>query len=196
MDLTTYIDIKAKCHHLKILTRKGTLRQVFIRVYGLENEDAVSHVGIFDHVLWTVAPLTFSLVQSPSFPVWSSILYNRIQCVRGGGGCIRFWASDRLTPAAKVNFLRWRHFALPSMSVIFLRFCWDWFPDGWGNPPARWRSVRPLPATALPAHNQRRLVGWRGKFQIKSNQIKIIYFIYLRYIFHICLMIKIHDIGH
>ncbi len=31
------------CHHLKILTSKGTLRQVFIRVYRLEM--SVSHVG-------------------------------------------------------------------------------------------------------------------------------------------------------
>ncbi len=31
-----------------------------------------------------------------------------------------WWASDRLTPAGK-SFYRWRHFALPSMSLIFLR---------------------------------------------------------------------------
>ncbi len=34
--LINYIDIKAKCHHLKILPCKATLRQVFIRVYVLE----------------------------------------------------------------------------------------------------------------------------------------------------------------
>jgi hypothetical protein len=43
------------------LTCKGTLRQLLIRVY--RTGDTVSHVGIFDPVLWTVAPLTFSLVQ-------------------------------------------------------------------------------------------------------------------------------------
>ncbi len=34
--LINYRDTKAKCRHLKILTCKGTLRQVFIRVYRLE----------------------------------------------------------------------------------------------------------------------------------------------------------------
>jgi hypothetical protein len=51
----------AKCLHLKKLTCKGTLQQVFIR----ETGNAVSHVGIFDPTLWTVAPLPFSLVGSP-----------------------------------------------------------------------------------------------------------------------------------
>ncbi len=34
--LINYTDSKATCRHLKILTWKGTLRQVFIRVYRLE----------------------------------------------------------------------------------------------------------------------------------------------------------------
>jgi hypothetical protein len=34
--LNNYIDTKAKCRHLKIMTWKGTLRQVFSRVYRLE----------------------------------------------------------------------------------------------------------------------------------------------------------------
>jgi hypothetical protein len=34
--LINYIDTKAKCRHLKKLTCKGTLRQVFIIVYRLE----------------------------------------------------------------------------------------------------------------------------------------------------------------
>jgi hypothetical protein len=34
--LINYKDTKTKCRHLKKLTCKGTLRQVFIRVYGLE----------------------------------------------------------------------------------------------------------------------------------------------------------------
>ncbi len=32
----------------------------------LWTSDAVSYVGIFDPALWTVAPLTLSLVSSPS----------------------------------------------------------------------------------------------------------------------------------
>ncbi len=31
-----YVDIKAKCRHLKVFTCKGTLRQVLTRVYRLE----------------------------------------------------------------------------------------------------------------------------------------------------------------
>jgi hypothetical protein len=54
-----YIGTKGKCRHLKKLTCKGTLPQVFIRVYRLVTQ---CHVGIFDQALRTVAPLTFSLV--------------------------------------------------------------------------------------------------------------------------------------
>ncbi len=92
---------------------------VFKRVYRLE-WDTASHVGIFDPIktpnpkcrlywcltefidwrysqscwyfrpgLWTIAPLT-SLVSSPPFPVWISLLhftvYTYIQCVRWDGG--------------------------------------------------------------------------------------------------------------
>ena len=63
--VTGYIDNKAE------LTCKGTLRQVFIRVY---TGDTFSHVGIFDPALGTVAPLSFFLVElspppSPPFPL-------------------------------------------------------------------------------------------------------------------------------
>ncbi len=42
-----------------------------------------------------------------------------------GGGAMGFCASDRYTPAAKslyIQFFIWRHFALPSMSLIFLQY--------------------------------------------------------------------------
>jgi hypothetical protein len=80
--LINYEDTTAKCRHLKKLTCKGTLRQVFIRVYRLEG-DTVSHIGIFDPALWTIAPFPFSLVQLSPLPsplsVWICILYTRIQ---------------------------------------------------------------------------------------------------------------------
>jgi hypothetical protein len=47
--LINYKDTKAKCRYLKKLTCKGTLQQVFIRVYGLG--DTFSHAGIFDPAL-------------------------------------------------------------------------------------------------------------------------------------------------
>ncbi len=53
--LINYIDIKSKCCHIKKLTCKGSLQQMFIRAYQ-------SHVGIFDPALWTIAPLTYSLL--------------------------------------------------------------------------------------------------------------------------------------
>ncbi len=46
--LINYVDTKAKCRHLKILTCKGTLRQVFIRV---KTEDTVINDGTFDSAL-------------------------------------------------------------------------------------------------------------------------------------------------
>ncbi len=58
---TVTIATKAKCRHLKKLTCQETLRQVFSR-------DTVSHYGVFDPALWTVAPL-ISLVQLPPPPI-------------------------------------------------------------------------------------------------------------------------------
>ncbi len=90
-----YIDTKAKCRHLNNLHVKGLCGQCLSEF--LEFGGTISHVGISDPALWTVAPLTFSLVQlslsSPPPPVWISMLYTRIQCVRRGG--MGFWASDR-----------------------------------------------------------------------------------------------------
>ncbi len=45
-ELINYIDTKAKCRHLKILTCKGTAG-VYQSLY---TGDTVSHVGIFDPV--------------------------------------------------------------------------------------------------------------------------------------------------
>jgi hypothetical protein len=47
----------------------------------------VSHVGIFDLALWTVAPLPFlsgSTLPPPPSLCWISIQYTSIKCVRGG----------------------------------------------------------------------------------------------------------------
>jgi hypothetical protein len=55
------IKVNAKCRHLKKIICKGTLRQVFIMLHGLEIENFLytfSHVGIYFaagvcHSLWT-----------------------------------------------------------------------------------------------------------------------------------------------
>ncbi len=59
MDQLTMVGTKAKCRHLKKLTCRRTLRQVFIDWRYCTD----THVGIFDPALWTIPPLTFSLVQ-------------------------------------------------------------------------------------------------------------------------------------
>ncbi len=123
---------KAKCRHLKKLTCKWTLRQVFIRVH---KKEIVSHVGISTQ-LCELLPLQPSLwFNYPPFPVWIGILYTRIQCVWGGHGVLGLIQIDscRKVPL-RVNFFRWRHFALPSMRHIFLWayllthlfFLWGW----------------------------------------------------------------------
>ncbi len=52
--LINYIDTKAKCLHLKKLTCKGTLRQVFIRVYRLEIQSVML---VFSSQLCELLPL-------------------------------------------------------------------------------------------------------------------------------------------
>jgi hypothetical protein len=59
---------------------------VFNIVYGLKIQSVML---VLSTGLLTLVPLTLSLVSYPSpppppFPVWKSILYARIQCVRGG----------------------------------------------------------------------------------------------------------------
>ncbi len=62
--------------------------------------------------------------RTPPYPVWISTLYTRIQCVMGGGEgvCMGFWASINTCRKVPLQVIfRWRHFALPSMSLSFLR---------------------------------------------------------------------------
>jgi hypothetical protein len=49
-----YVDTKAKCRHLKNLTCKWTLRQVFIRVYRLEIQSVIL---VFSTQLCELLPL-------------------------------------------------------------------------------------------------------------------------------------------
>ncbi len=121
--LINYKDTKAKCRHLKkIDPYRDFSAGVFQSLYTQEiHEQSVTLV--FSTQLCKLLPsLTFFLVPLPLplFAVWIGIL---CLCVRGGG--MGFWATDRWTLAAKSLyrsiFLRWRHFALSSMSLIFLR---------------------------------------------------------------------------
>ena len=80
--LINYKDTKTKCRHLKKLTCKGTLWQVFIRVYRLGIQ-SVMLVHIFDPGFVNYCPsLTFSLVHLPPSPVYADGVR-----VGGGGLC-------------------------------------------------------------------------------------------------------------
>ncbi len=127
----------------KKLTCKGTLR----RVYRLDIS-TVSHIGIFDPALWTIAPLTYSLVQLfPSSPlpfVNKYTVYTFTVC-KGEGGygvlALRQINICREVPL-QINYFRWPHFASPSMRFIFLQvFGWDNYSKHWFRASC-WRSFR------------------------------------------------------
>ncbi len=58
---------------------------VFNRVYRLESKDTVSHVVIFDPLLWTSAPLTSHWLSSPLHPSLCTGVCILIVCNRGAG---------------------------------------------------------------------------------------------------------------
>ncbi len=103
-----------------MLTSKGTLRQVLLRVYRLEL--SIMHVGIFELLplqpsLWFNSP--------PSPPSRCELVYciHRIQCVRGVYGVLGL---RQINTCCKVNFFGWQHFPipLPSMSYLTVRAHW------------------------------------------------------------------------
>ncbi len=145
---------------IKKFTCKGTWRQVLIRVYRQETQSVMLDFWYFDPALWTIAPLTFSLIHLPPspFPVSKYMYTVYRQCVSGRRwgvlSCVgdhfrqvlyltrfRTYKIARPTPKQKpmrgrglrqINslpqspftgkFFRWRHFALLSISLIFLQF--------------------------------------------------------------------------
>jgi hypothetical protein len=93
------IEGNAKCPQLKKLTCKGTLRQVFIRVYRF------SHVGIFVHFgICTLLCCPSPLLSGSTFPHPPLPCINkytaRIQWVRMVG--MGFWASVLIITCRKV----------------------------------------------------------------------------------------------
>ncbi len=110
----------------KKLTCKGILRQVFLIVYRLEIQSVVQAVSNLLCELFPLSPLSGFLSTPPSPPsLCEEILFTvftyKLQCVRGGGVLgIRQINTGRKVHL-QVNFFRRRHFALPSVSLIFLR---------------------------------------------------------------------------
>jgi hypothetical protein len=130
--IINYINTKAKCLHLKNLRVKGLRSRC---LWDLRYSQSCwyfrpSFVNCCPYNLLSGSSLT-----PLSFPVWISILYRRIQCVRGAR--MGFWVEVPL----HVNFFRWRHFALPSMSLIFLRINGTMRRDGSGR---KWFHLKGL----------------------------------------------------
>jgi hypothetical protein len=80
------------------------------------------HFLIFDPALWSVAPHTFSLVQ-PCVNNYTVVYTHKQYSIQysyslrwGGGGLMGFWASKSLS----WPIFWWWHFALPSVSLVFL----------------------------------------------------------------------------
>jgi hypothetical protein len=122
------IDTKAKFRSSKKLTCKGTLRQVFIRVHRLELQLVMSTQ--LCELLPHQPSLWFNILPSP-FPCMSkyTVLIVHVYSVQGrgyGGLALRQINTCRKVPL-QVNFFRWWHLALPSMSLMFLRFLWSLF---------------------------------------------------------------------
>jgi hypothetical protein len=122
--LINYIDITANWCHLKKLTCKGTLRQLFFRVYILEIQSVMwvfrpSFVNCYpSNILAAVPPPPID-----PFPVWKKSQYTRIHTVcKGEYGVlgIRQINTGRKV-SLHVKFFRWQHFALPFLSLNFLR---------------------------------------------------------------------------
>ncbi len=111
----------------KKLTCKWTLRQAYIRVC-IEYSQSCR---CFRHSFVNCCPSP--LFSGSTFPPSSpSFLCKYVYCIHVyacsvlGCSSMGIWASDRSTPAANLfpftdQIFRWRRFALPSMSLIFLR---------------------------------------------------------------------------
>ncbi len=122
--LTHYIDTKAKCRHLKNWPVKGHCGRCLSEFRDGRYSHSCWH---FDPALWTFAPLTFSLVQLSPAPLpfvnkYTAYTYT-VQCVRGVGVWGSWPQTDKHLAQSPFTgqFLRRRHFALSSMSLIFQR---------------------------------------------------------------------------
>jgi hypothetical protein len=123
----------AKCHHLKKFTWDGTLQQVLIDFIDWRYSHSCYYFRPSFVNCYTSNLLSGStLPPPPLFSLCGSV--PSLHCIHvhrtvrwgggGGGGGIGFSGPDTEKTCRKVplqvNFFRWRHFALPSMSLIFL----------------------------------------------------------------------------
>ncbi len=117
------IEVNAKCH-LKKFSCKGTSRQVFIRVNRLEIANFMRTFKSYWHfqprfVICTLPCCPSPLLSGSTLPPSPPFL------VCGGGGVYGDLDRRQINPCRTVplhQFFRRRYFALPSMTLIFLRF--------------------------------------------------------------------------
>ncbi len=124
--LINYIDSKAKCRHLKNWPVKGLCGRCWSEFIDWR----------YSPSCWYFRPSFLNFCPSnlrsgstlppspPSLCEVYCIVYTRTQCVRGweyGVLGLRQLNTCRKVPL-QINIFRWRHYALPSMSLIFLRF--------------------------------------------------------------------------
>ncbi len=103
----------------KKLTCKETLRQVFIRVYKLEIQSVMSLECwvLLDTIFWGSLTLCIWPDSEPT-----KLLDNPKQKPRRNGGLRRINICRQVP--FQVKFFRWRHFALLSISLLFLSEQW------------------------------------------------------------------------
>ncbi len=121
--LTNYIDTEAKCRHLKTFTCKEILTQVLICLRPRSPYHPLTHcIRVYTVYLFTRgrAGRGGNLNQrrrcegKTVHKLGRKYLHDRLYYIN----------SDKHMPQSLFTgqyFLRWRHFALPSMSLIFLR---------------------------------------------------------------------------
>ncbi len=118
--LINYIDTEAKCRHLKILTYKGTLRPVSKFIVWIYSQSCWYFRSSF--VSFCPSPL-LSGSTLPPLPCVNKYTVFRYTVCKGGGCGYGVQGLRQINTCRKVpllvNFIRWRHFALPSMSLIY-----------------------------------------------------------------------------
>jgi hypothetical protein len=113
------IDTKAKCRHLKKLTCKGTLRQVFICLITPPPHPPVTHcirTCTYTHreggrgERWTREKVRGAKVHKAGSKIPTWLTWLNVSPVRSENTCRKI--------TLQVIFLKWRHFALVSIKLI------------------------------------------------------------------------------
>ena len=162
------IEGKAKWRHLKQFTCKGSLRKVFSWIYRMESVSQVlyieGHFVILDLAFSQVHLSPLSTIHCANYnPVHTyTVQHSTVYKMEGGGW---YGVLSRKVPW-KGNYYIWWHFALPSMSLVFLR-CRQgegggrWAMGGWEE----WRlENKETPILALPDLEQRTCLPFKQNY--------------------------------